>query len=59
VVPVLAEVLMKPKKLKLARETLVTLALRELHAIRGGVTFPAVSAFPVRCEPSGVIACPV
>ena len=58
VVPVLQEVLMKPKKLKLARETLVTLATRELLAIRGGAT-PAVSAFPVACEPSGIVACPV
>lgn len=58
VIPVLQEVLMKSKKLKIARETLVMLSTRELPAIRGGAGQPVVSAFPVRCEPSGIVACP-
>lgn len=48
--------MMKSKKLKLTRETVMTLATRDLQVIQGGIPVP-VSAAPVRCEPSGIVAC--
>ena len=41
------------KKLKVARETLVTLSNVRLEAVAGGV----VTVAGAKCEPSGIIAC--
>jgi hypothetical protein len=46
--------MIKTRKLKLARETLATLSSTVLQDVQGG---SRVSAFPVKCEPSGIIAC--
>jgi hypothetical protein len=48
--------MIKTKKLSLARETLVLLSTRELRDVGGGGS--RQSAFPNKCEPSGIIACP-
>ena len=46
--------MIKTKKLSLGRETIATLSTTVLHDVQGG---SRVSAFPVKCEPSGIIAC--
>lgn len=48
--------MIRSKKLQLARETLALLSTKELEVVQGGA--PVRSAFPVKCEPSGVRACP-
>jgi hypothetical protein len=46
--------MIKAKKLKLARETIVTLKAKELEVAQGGVvTMPGAA-----CEPSGIRPCP-
>jgi hypothetical protein len=46
--------MIKAKKLKLARETIVTLSARKLEVAQGGVvTMPGA-----HCEPSGIRPCP-
>ena len=46
--------MIKAKKLKLSRETLVQLSLSKLEEVRGGV----VTIVNGKCEPSGIIQCP-
>jgi len=46
--------MIKTKKLKLARETLVQLSLTKLEEVRGGVQTIANG----KCEPSGIRPCP-
>lgn len=48
--------MIKIKKLKLVRQTIATLSTKELQDVQGGNSRP--SAAPVKCEPSGVLACP-
>lgn len=48
--------MIKAKKLQLTRETVALLSTRELQVVQGGAT--KESAFPVKCEPSGIRACP-
>jgi hypothetical protein len=50
------QAMIRSKKLQLARETLALLSTKELEVVQGGA--PVRSAFPVKCEPSGVRACP-
>jgi hypothetical protein len=46
--------MIKVKKLKLARETIVTLSAKTLEVAQGGVvTMPGA-----HCEPSGILPCP-
>lgn len=53
--------MIKSKKLKVARETLVMLSTRALAEAHGGIGktigCTTYSAAPVACEPSGIIAC--
>lgn len=53
--------MIKSKKLKVGRETLVVLSTRALAGAHGGVgatvTCTTYSVKPVACEPSGIIAC--
>ena len=46
--------MIKAKKLKLARETLIQLSLTKLEEVRGG----AVTIVNGKCEPSGIVQCP-
>lgn len=46
--------MLKVKKLKLARETIVTLQAKELEVAQGGVVTTPGAA----CEPSGIRPCP-
>jgi hypothetical protein len=45
------------KKLELARETVSTLSAPRLQHVYGGAVTD--SAAPVKCEPSGILMCPV
>jgi hypothetical protein len=46
------------KKLNVNRETLVVLSTHVLHDVQAGNdTTTRDSAAPVKCEPSGIIAC--
>lgn len=47
--------MIKIRKLKLARETLVVLSSKTLQVVQGGT---GNSAVPARCEPSRLILCP-